>query len=254
MFTKLLLLNILPLSPFFLSLSFSSIYTRCLPTHHKNTRRCVLRVRDRENENESETQSGDLESLRRASKRERERDQFESLYTLLIHRRRAIIIRIIIIIFRLLQLFPIPAARIHPKHARVPRHIRSFYSLLLRELCFRFLLSSEAKESHFVVVKSLLFFLVIGVPSFSEEKKSAFNFFFLAQAEKAEKTEEKFQCKNSFFRRRERHKKQKEEKKRDKTRLSFLFSFFISLLGKKEYTHTQQQHKHALAREVKRER
>ena len=63
----------LPLSPFFLSLSFSSIYTRCLPTHHKNTRRCVLRVRDRENENESETQSGDLESLlRRASKRERE--------------------------------------------------------------------------------------------------------------------------------------------------------------------------------------
>ena len=49
-------------------------------------------------------------------------------------------------------------------------------------------------------------------------------------------------------------KKQKEEKKRDKTRLSFLFSFFISLLGKKEYTHTQQQHKHARFREVKRER
>jgi len=48
-------------------------------------------------------------------------------------------------------------------------------------------------------------------------------------------------------------KKQKEEKKRDKTRLSFLFSFFISLLGKKEYTHTQQ-HKHVRFREVKRER
>ena len=226
----------MPLSPFFLSLSFSSIYTRCLPTHHKNTRRCVLRVRDRENENESETQSGDLESLRRASKRERERDQFESLYTLLIHRRRAII-RIIIIIFRLLQLFPIPAARIHPKHARVPRHIRPFYSLLLRELCFRFLLSSEAKESHFVVVKSLLFFLVIGVPSFSEEKKSAFNFFFLAQAEKAEKTEEKFQCKNSFFRRRERHKKTKRGKKerQDKTLLFFILFFYIS--SRKERVH-----------------
>ena len=231
---------------------------RCLPTHHKNTRRCVLRVRDRENESESETQSGDLEpaeSLRRAAK-ERERDQFESLYTLLIHRRRAIIIRIIIIIFRLLQLFPIPAARIHPKHARVPRHIRSFYSLLLRELCFRFLLSSEAKESHFVVVKSLLFFLVVGVPSFSEEKNSAFTFCLFPSRRKSRKsnTRRNFNAKICLFRR-ERHKKQKEEKKRDKTRLSFLFSFFISLLGKKEYTHTHtQQHKHALAREVKRER
>ena len=81
--TKLLLLNIFAaFSLFSLSLSFSSIYMRCLPTHHKNTRRCVLRVRDRENESESETRSGDLEpaeSLRRASKRER--DQFESLYT-----------------------------------------------------------------------------------------------------------------------------------------------------------------------------
>ena len=160
---------------------------RCLPTHHKNTRRCVLRVRDRENESESETQSGDLEpaeSLRRAAK---EREINLNLFTLLIHRRRAII-RIIIIIFRLLQLFPIPAARIHPKHARVPRHIRSFYSLLLRELCFRFLLSSEAKESHFVV-KSLLFFLVVGVPSFSsEEKNSAFTFCLFPSRRKSRKS------------------------------------------------------------------
>lgn len=181
----------LPLSPFFLSLSFSSVYMRCLPTHHKNTRRCVLRVRDRENESESETQSGDLESLRRASKREREINL--NLFTLLIHRRRAIIS--IIIIFRLLQLFPIPAARIHPKHARVPRHIRSFYSLLLRELCFRFLLSSpEAKESHFVV-KSLV---LVVVPSFSEER--VLPSIFALPKQKKQKKQWKFQCKNIFRR------------------------------------------------------
>jgi hypothetical protein len=95
---------------------------------------------------------------------------------------------------------------------------------------------------------------VIGVPSFSEEKKSAFNFFFLAQAEKAEKTEEKFQCKNSFFRIRERHKKTKRGKKerQDKT-LFFILFFYISSRKERVHTHTQQ-HKHALAREVKRER
>ena len=47
--------------------------------------------------------------------------------------------------------------------------------------------------------------------------------------------------------------KNKKRKKRETRQLSFLFSFFISLLGKKEYTHTQQ-HKHARFREVKRER
>ena len=143
--TKLLLLNIFAaFSLFSLTLFFFYIHVCCLPTHHKNTRRCVLRVRDRENESESETQSGDLEpaeSLRRAAK---EREINLNLFTLLIHRRRRISISISIIIFRLLILFPIPAARIHPKHARVPRHIRPFYSLLLRELCFRFLLSSQA--------------------------------------------------------------------------------------------------------------
>tara|TARA_B110000444_G_scaffold240134_1_gene255219 strand:- start:268 stop:546 length:279 start_codon:yes stop_codon:yes gene_type:complete len=78
-------------------------------------------------------------------------------------------------------------------------------------------------------------------------------FAFFQADEKAEKaTRRNFNAKICIFRR-ERHKKQKEEKKRDKTRLSFLFSFFISLLGKKEYTHTQQ-HKHARFREVKRER
>jgi hypothetical protein len=78
-------------------------------------------------------------------------------------------------------------------------------------------------------------------------------FAFFQADEKAEKAiRRNFNAKISFEER--GTKKQKEEKKRDKTRLSFLFSFFISLLGKKEYTHTQQQHKHARFREVKRER
>ena len=63
-------------------------------------------------------------------------------------------------------------------------------------------------------------------------------FAFFQADEKAEKaTRRKSNAKIVSFEERGT-KKQKEEKKRDKTRLSFLFSFFISLLGKKEYTHT----------------
>ena len=105
---------------------------------------------------------------------------------------------------------------------------------------------------------SCFFWCTVGVPSFSEEKNSAFTFCLFPKSRRKSRksnTRRNFNAKICLFRR-ERHKKQKEEKKRDKTRLfSFLFSFFISLLGKKEYTtHTQQQHKHARFREVKRER
>jgi hypothetical protein len=78
----------------------------------------------------------------------------------------------------------------------------------------------------------------------------------LPKQKKQKKQRRNFNAKIVSFEEERGTKKQKEEKKRDKTRLfSFLFSFFISLLGKKEYTtHTQQQHKHARFREVKRER
>ena len=98
---------------------------------------------------------------------------------------------------------------------------------------------------------------MIGVPSFSEEKNSAFTFCLFPSRRKSRKsnTRRNFNAKIvSFEDRRERHKKTKRGKKERhcKTALFFILFFYIS--SRKERVHNTQQHKHARFREVKRER
>ena len=82
-------------------------------------------------------------------------------------------------------------------------------------------------------------FVVLVVPSFSEESSAPSLFFFLPESRKSRKSKRNFNAKISFFEAAQKTKRGR--KKRETRQLSLNILFFYISSSRKEYTHTTTQ-------------